>query len=378
MLPPKPKHRGAMASSDPENKLPSVDPIKREVSTPAAPSNDVGNAASSYIAPPPPEDVELAAQRAKYEPPQSGDATAASNPRGGEGFTQSPAKKHGIDSVGGAVLANTDGRTVSEFITATDKGVGVDSPKLRKRMEDAFNIPGSTEDLTDASKSILSEAAALEVGSQDVKIVIDGIDRAISGKDVNDAKGITNLINRVADAEDTMNYLDIGAQAALVKGISDKLIKWGAPDLLDKLIEAMGDVEAKQAMWEEMARRAAQQSELSIVKHYGDQMGGQRRTAIADEIVTLVVSNYKPRKDVSVKVQGNEIIEVLDLYDNRWHLDKYDLANTNLHYFLKANDATIDCLLRTKHRISAQATRQIEKVSIDTLILSMFPKLGMV
>lgn len=378
MLPPKPKHRGAMASTDPENKLPSVDPIKREVSTPAAPSNDTGNAASSYIAPPPPSDAEFAAHRAKHSAPQAGDALTNSTPNNTVGYTPAPAEKYTIDSVGGGALSKTNGRDISQVITATDKGVGVDSPQLRRRIEDAFGIPGSTEELSDETKSILSEEAAIAVGSPDAKIVIDGLDKAIRGDDVQDAKAITALINRVAGAEGTMAYLDLSAQAALVKGVSDKLIEWGAPDLLDKLIESMGDVKEQQAMWEEMARRSAQQSNLSMVKHYGERMGQQRRTAIADDIIKLVVSNYRLRKDVSTKAQGNEIIEVLDLYDNRWHLDKYDLTSTNLHYFLKANDTVIDCLLRTKHRISAQAARQIEKVSIDTMILNMFPKLGMV
>lgn len=391
MLPPKPKHRGALVSNDPHDSLPSVDPIKREVSTPAAPTNEPANIAGGYIAPPPPSDAEFAAHRAKYEPlPEPGQATANATPSNSVGFQPTPQTSTTMEKeAGSSLLANTNkyksrsgssltGRDVSRVITSSDKGVGVDSPEIRRRVEEAFGIPGSTEELTDETKSILSESVAVSIGQPDAVIVIDGVEQAISGKDVKDAKGITNLVNRIASAEGTMSYLDISAQAGAVKGLTDKLIEWDAPELIDKLIGAMGDVKEQQAMWEEIAKRAAQQSNVSMVKSYGEQMGGQRRAVIANDVISTLLRSYRKRDDVSLKVQGNMLAEVCSLYDPLWYRDKYDTTSENLHYFLLANDGAIECLLRTNHRVSAQAVRVIEKNNIDTLILNMFPKLGMV
>lgn len=359
MQPPKATERGAITSTNPLDKLPSQDPLKREVSVPYEPTNDVANGAVSFL------------KGGSVDNPTNVDLKNLST-------GNTPVTAEGLVGQASNGVGATDLRKLSDLINPTEDGIRPDYAIVKKRLEDSFGLPGSTGEMSNSLKNSLTDGFNKILGVGDSGILVEGISSILAGDQLTDAKSIVNLINRVSSASDILSVFDLGAQAALVKTITDKLIEWGAPDLIDKLLDAMADVKEKQKMWESVAMRAADASELDIVIKYGEKMGPERRTAIWDTIVLSVVSRYRLRLDVSLKEQDALINRTLELYNPLWYVDQVNPARRSLHYFAKANDDARECLLRGKHRISTQAGRNVRLNNLIGVILSNFPELGMI
>lgn len=238
---------------------------------------------------------------------------------------------------------------ITESISSDSDGLTFDFSDSKKRIESAFGAAGSTSGLSNQQKRDIENALVTISGTKDSKVVFGETTKLLN--DIkNDDLSVSSLIDAVNDisgADEVFKLLDLEAQAAFIKSISDVVIDWGIPELIDKIIDELDDAELKDQMLEENAIRASNKGDLYITKHYCDKMGQDRSYGIHRTLITNLMKKYKIAKDEtrSKKILGEEMLEFFEWLNNKWDIDPYDHSVRCLEFYTLANP-NVESVLR--------------------------------
>lgn len=133
---------------------------------------------------------------------------------------------------------------------------GMDLNTAKNRIRDALG--GSRSAITDISetleRSITGDLTGADEGTgyvrgansmiDSVKLVMDGAARTFLSGDYKSVSGVMGFISDLSGNQ-LINVFDLGAQAALVKGILTEVSAWGIPDLVDETFGAKWNEESK-------------------------------------------------------------------------------------------------------------------------------------
>lgn len=143
---------------------------------------------------------------------------------------------------------------LSGIITSTLKGIsnigsslmsqGLNLESAKERIKSALG--GSRASINDISsvleRTITGDMTGTDAGTgyvrgantmiDSVKLVMDGYDRTFKQSGYNNVSGVMGFI-RDLSGNQLINTFDLGAQAALIKGVITEVSKWGVPELID-------------------------------------------------------------------------------------------------------------------------------------------------
>lgn len=381
----KPAVKPTMYTHGPKEELPQLDPINTEVAKPHKPENKKGTDAAEYAAPETPSYFDMAMDAVSDQVDDLMDMGTDELMDTGVGFL--PAGAQDIIEMGeegnylGVAtksLGVNDFKSMKKFITSDDEGVGLDFESVRKRVESAFGISGGTGDLSGGIQDGVVRYLEDFSGISDIGVMVDGATMLLDPDNLKDAASITKLVEKISGASGVMNFLDIGAQAAMLNNIVDIAIDWGIPSFVDGIIDAWKDHKRQNAMYEELCIRAANKGSLESVAHFGKKMGGGRRRPIADQVIPLLIKRFKKQRggDKSDAQYGNELIACFNSFKPNWERDSKSPSLTSLYLFSIASPAANKCLRFSAMRIHAQAGSHLRRVAADTCIRRAFPDLA--
>lgn len=370
-----------------EATLPTLDPVQQDVAKPFEPKSKSGVAAADYLLPSSGETPPMGAEavrssslsgEAEFDAVNkaiNGDPTAEAAKKAAAKAAAAENEPSAFDKALG--LAKDEGtafskrlagdnpkaifRSIDSVTETSGDGVGLNFDAVKGRVESAFGVPGAAGELSGSMKDSIVRAAET-VGGKDIGVLTGGALAFVGSNQYKDVKSISGLIDRVTQKGGALDVLDFGAQAALINGIANKLIGWGVPEMIDRVVEVVDDVRFKNSMYEELCLRAAVQGDVDVVKHYADKMGSSRRRVIAKEAVHNLVARFRIKRDDtrSKNELGVLLLEVLALFNPKWDKDPYDHNITCLyHYSIASRDAEQVFRLtdRRTHAIAGRSVR---------------------
>lgn len=158
---------------------------------------------------------------------------------------------------------DTDLNSIVGGATKMVKGIGtamqdrgIDLPTAKNRIRDALG--GSRSAISDIAetleRSISGDLTGTDEGTgyvrgantmiDSVKLVMNGVDQTFLNSDYKSVSGIMGFISDLAGNQ-LINVFDLGAQAALVKGILSEVSAWGIPDIIDETFGAKWNEESR-------------------------------------------------------------------------------------------------------------------------------------
>lgn len=133
---------------------------------------------------------------------------------------------------------------------------GLNLETAKSRIQDALG--GSRAAISDLSevleRSITGDMTGVDQGTgyvrgantliDSVKLVADGYTRTFSQSGYSNVSGVMGFI-RDLSGNQLINTFDLGAQAALIKGVISEVSKWGVPELVDETFGAKWNADKK-------------------------------------------------------------------------------------------------------------------------------------
>lgn len=157
----------------------------------------------------------------------------------------------------------------------------IDLPSALKRVQGA--LKGSRSDLTKIASSteklIMGELTGTDKPTNYVKTVTDvarGLELMVGeGKQVIDAfknggyDQVSSMVGFISDLTNTpgLKLFDLGAEAAIIRGVLDEVSAWGIPSLVDKVLKDQNDF-TKYAVIKRSAERISVSSTLDVLLAY--------------------------------------------------------------------------------------------------------------
>ena len=170
------------------------------------------------------------------------------------------------------------------------KGVGeklrldtIDLPSALKRVQGA--LKGSRSDIlkiaSSTEKLIMGELTGTDKSTNYVKTVTDvarGLELMVGdGKQVIDSfknggyNQVSSMVGFIADLTNSpyLKVFDLGAEAAILRGVLEEVSAWGIPDLIDKVLKDQPD-RTKYAVIKRSAERISASSSLDVLLAYAN------------------------------------------------------------------------------------------------------------
>lgn len=241
--------------------------------------------------------------------------------------------------------------TINDSIGSDSDGLTFDFGEAKKRVERAFGANGSTTGLSSKQKRDIGNALQSLTGTKDSKLAFNDVTRIIQGGTDNlSASSVIDTINSISGRGDVFKMLDLEAQAGFIRGITDTIMDWGIPELLDTLLDSLEDSKLKNEMLEENAIRASRKGDLHQTKHFCEKMGQQRSYAIHRDLIINLMKNYKiPDGETrSYATLGNALLDFFVWLNPVWDKDPYDTGLDCLEFYTYANTNAEAVLRRTR------------------------------
>lgn len=168
---------------------------------------------------------------------------------------------------------------------------GLDLNTARERLKDALG--GSRGAISDISRSLERAITGDLTGVDDatgyvnrantmvdsVRLVMGGVDRTFIN---NDYKSVSAVMGFVRDLSNNqlMNVFDLGAEAALVKGILQEVTAWGIPELIDETLGAKWNDESNSYDYD-----YDDEFRFSVVKRASDNISPSTSLAVIEQLM---------------------------------------------------------------------------------------------
>lgn len=113
---------------------------------------------------------------------------------------------------------------------------------------------------------------------------------------------------------------DLGAEAALVKGILHEVSAWGVPDLLDDILSNIDESTARAAV-QRSGSTLASRSDIDAIELMLNKYGPEVLTAEAPNFATIVLSSYRFKAGVTVAdypAKLTQLVGVMNRLQPNW------------------------------------------------------------
>lgn len=333
-----PASRIAGFANDPKETLPSIDPLKREVSEPFKAANETANGVLDYL-----------------KPGKAGSLLS-------QGFTK---------------LTNLrDGAL---------KSLGTDYASVKGRIESTMKLAGQISRLPgDIQAEVSSYVSAVNQARNEVTAVIGDATRTFNSlKDFDNYLAIDNVIESFKTnfggssgggyGSSGFTNFDIGTTSGLIYGLSSKLSEYGMPERTSEMVDVITDPVAKRAMYGELMVQAARTGNLDSVEYYLTKLDTGQGLEIGNDVIQALLSNLQINQDLGMKTYGTRIVALCNALDPNWDKTKTAPILTDLTNYSYCNNNSIQALLTTAKRIYVCAAGNRRTQSADVLVAQFFP-----
>ncbi|ANZ48532.1 hypothetical protein BIZ78_gp043 [Erwinia phage vB_EamM_Caitlin] len=323
-----PTNRIAGFANDPKGTLPSLDPIKREVSEPFKAKNEAASGVMDYL-----------------KPGKAGNLLS-------QGFDKLKTLRDGAL-----------------------KAVGTDYASVKKRLESTMQLAGQLSRLPgEIQQEVYGYTSAFNQAKNEVTSVIDGAKHTFDTlSDFDNYLAIDELITSFTGKTNDIRSLDINTSSALIYGISSKLSDFGLPQKTEPMVEAITDPVAKAVLWGELLVQAAGIGNLDSIEYYiGKLQPGQGRE-LAPTVIPSLLRNLQYEDGVGYKAMGVRILAICNSLNPNWDKSTSAPVRTELLPYTYCNSNAIQALLTTVKRpyVCAAGSRRLTTSNI--LVDQFFP-----
>lgn len=358
-----PKAAPTVFQTKPTEALPILDPINRAVAEPFKALDSVGDTVLDYLG--------------------GKNGAVGKLVKGAKDALPSELKEAGTQLARGDIVSGVKGLTgMSNFkdltsaVVAKDGKVGLDFSSIKERVERNFGIQGGMSGLSSDVQGMITKASSSILGSSTGNLDFGNVIGGIVSGDFASAKGIADVINRVAGATGGLwDLVDLSAVGAFIYGVSDKLIEWGAPDMIDAVLDKVDDARYQTSILEELCLRAAAAGSLTSVEHYVDKLDANRRYPISEEVIETLfgaLQYERENKNASYTNLGRRLLAVCDKLNPVWDRDLTKPAITDLYLYSQVNETTYRALLTTDRRVYAMTFGCVRKDTAESIVQDYF------
>lgn len=250
-----------------------------------------------------------------------------------------------VPSAPGATIDSILPKTVTELLDKTFKdpnkslkeamaeiGAIVKNPrefseKLGKEiLGDTLKSIGYTGTVDDAVKAIRApvnlKAIMTGMGESNaqLKVIIDGVEKAIDGKDLSTANGVAALIAGLTGDDNLMSVMDVGPQMSVVKGFIDKAMELRLPEAVDLLIETFDKEDEKNKLKLYSTQNAALNGDIDFINKQIDNndIGPGAIMALNPDLIYTTLMNYSLNGESPTVEHATKLLEILNKLDKNW------------------------------------------------------------
>lgn len=315
-------------SNKPQETLPTLDPIKRDVQEPFKPKNEAASGVLDYL-----------------QPGKAGNLLS-------QGFTK-----------------------LKDLRDSAFKAIGTDYASVKKRLENTMQIAGQLARLPGEIQSeIQGYASMINQTRSEITAVIDGAKYNFESlKDFDNYLAIDDLISSFTGNSGSIAHLDIGTSSALIYGLSGKLSEMGIAGRTDAMVEAIKDPVAKAALYGELLIQAANLGNLDSVDHYMAKLQPGQGRELAPTVIQAILSNLQVENGVGYKQYGDRLLTLFTALDPNWDKTKVAPITVELLPYTYCNANAIQSLITTAKRayVCAAGSRRLQTSS--TLVDQFYP-----
>jgi len=169
---------------------------------------------------------------------------------------------------------------------------GMDLPSARDRIKEALG--GSRYAISEISemleRGITGDMTGMDEGTgyvrgantmiDSVKLVMDGVDRTFNQSGYKNVSGVMGFI-RDLTGNQLIQTFDLGAEAALIRGVITEVSKWGVPELIDETFGAKWDSDNKRYNYD-----YSDEFRFSVTKRASDSISPSTNLAVIQTLIT--------------------------------------------------------------------------------------------
>lgn len=262
---------------------------------------------------------------------------------------------------------------------------GIDYASFAKAVEKTFDTPGAAN--KDMKELFMSNPSAFQMGAIALNpelngsVVIGETSKLLKLMDDDKltASSLVGVINNISGDSAFAEFIDLSTEMSFVNGICKIAIDLGIPDMVDKCIEWVDDIDRKNQLYIEQAINAGRTSDINSWKKFIEKGGKDEAYARREDLVRAVFQTYyrRPGENRSYAEIGNLIISTIESFWKNWDTDTSRSIKSVEWYSIASRDLSL-CLSYTNRRPYAMAGTKLKKRSVDELMSIGFPKLNKV
>lgn len=307
----------------PDATLPSLDPIKRDVSKPFEASNAESEGMMEYF---------------------------------------------GFSKVGAGLSSGFD-----SIVGVYDDVTSATAPYVQ-RIESTMDMVGSIASLPDKVlnqfSNIMASAVAVENG---YKAVVDGVTHSFNSlADLGDYMGINKFISDYADVDREQETLDVDALRALIMAMGQTMIAVGQQEKLEEVIARIPDASVREAIYDDLIILSAQLGSVQGAEYYQAKLSPGHGSLVANQVISNMLANLEVDAKEGFKSVGQRLLALFDSIKPAWNIDAAS-QRIELFFYTLCNGNALSALLTTTHRPLAVAGGNVKSLMPTEQVERFFP-----
>lgn len=228
-------------------------------------------------------------------------------------------------------------------------GNGIDLGSAKDRIQKALG--GSRSEImnlaNDLQQSLYSELTGLEAGTNHLKSVTDLYDsikvitlqgeKVFKGDSYKQASAIMNFVSDLT-GNSTFKLFDLGAEAAVLKGVVGEISKWGVPELLDDVLSNVNE-ETKRTVVARASSTLKNNADLTSIQTLINHVGVETLLSQNPDFAQAMIARYKLEQGVTpdqYPAKLTQLIDVLTVLMPEW-FTTYRYGTPVVNYQLLGN-----------------------------------------
>lgn len=310
-------------ATDPSITLPSLDPLKREVSKPFEAVGDAASEAMDYLS---------------------------------------------LDKAGKALSGGWD--SLTNIVSSIEDTVA----PIQQRIESTMDMFGSISRLPDQIMGQVNDVinSAAQVENQ-VRGVINGVTHTFkSFRSLAHFSAVDQFISDYASVDREQGLMDVDALRALILSMAQTMIVEGQQEKIEELISRIPDPLVREAIYDDLIVVAAGVGYVGGVEYYQKKLSPGHGVLVADKVVAGLLANLTLEANETYKHIGERILTCFSALKPNWNIST--VANrVELWFYTLCNGHALSALLTTPHRPFAVAGGCVKQRTASDLVNHYFP-----
>lgn len=181
------------------------------------------------------------------------------------------------DGIEGLKTNTSSVKELTNLILSAKRGT-VDKAEMFERALGAMgsSLPSLLGSIGGALKNQLASVAGTLIGpdaEKSVNVIYGNLDKIISTAGVRDLEGLADVLTELTGQSDLMKVINIEAEAAVLGGLMQQLMKYGIPDLIDDVVAQSASDEAIKKAYQFVSTDSIVGTDLDTVNRVIDKIG---------------------------------------------------------------------------------------------------------